>query len=43
MIKTILILLTLWSLTGCILRNGFPGKHGVKGKNGIVKPAILVR
>jgi hypothetical protein len=43
MIKLILVLLTLWSLTGCILRNGFPGKHGVKGKNGMQKRTILVR
>ncbi len=43
MIKTILIFLTLWSLTGCILRNASHGKHGAKGKNGMQKRTILVR
>jgi hypothetical protein len=43
MIKIILVLLTLWAFTGCIFRHAVPGKHGIKGKNGIAKPAILIR
>jgi len=43
MIKFLLIFLLLWVFTGCIFRHVLPGKHGIKGKNGIVKPTILVR